>query len=235
MSALPKHVEEIHPSLWRASQLARSAGRTVPTGHGRLSQELPGGGWPVGALTELLLAQPGIGELRLLQPAISAAAKRPVVLINPPHNPAVIGLSYIGIPVDKLLKLQPENTADALWTTEQVLKANTCGAVLLWQQHMRADSLRRLSLHAQASDTLFIVIRPLVTQQDASPAALRLALRPAANGINVEIIKRKGPVGVEPFNLVLKPSPVLLSPHGRTTRPARKLAPVPTPRPEMVE
>ncbi|MGF6978134.1 protein ImuA [Paraburkholderia sp. JPY465] len=237
MSALPRHVEEIHPSLWRASQLARSAGRTVSTGHDHLSRELPGGGWPVGALTELLLSQPGIGELRLLQPALSAAAKRPIVLINinPPHNPGVIGLSYIGVPVDKLMTLQPQNAADALWATEQVLKANTCGAVLLWQQHMRADSLRRLSLHAQASDVLFIALRPLITLHDASPAALRLALRPAVNGINVEIIKRKGPVGIEPFDLVLKPSPVLLSPHGRMTRPARKVAPVQSPQPETVD
>ena len=33
-------------------------------------------------------------------------------------------------------------------------------------------------------------------QQDVSPAALGLALRPAADGVNVEIVKRKGPMGV---------------------------------------
>ncbi len=55
------HPEAIHPSLWRASQLARSSVRGVDTGHPELTAELPGGGWPAGALVELLAPQPGIG------------------------------------------------------------------------------------------------------------------------------------------------------------------------------
>ena len=222
MSALPKHIEELHPSLWRGNQLARAPGRVLPTGHDRLSQELPGGGWPVGSRTELLLQQPGIGELRLLQPALTTLGKRPIVLINPPHAPGAHGLAYVGVPTDKVMRLEPQNTSDALWSTEQTLKANTCGAVLLWQSHMRPDSLRRLSLHAQACETLFFILRPLTTQQDPSPAALRLALRPTATGVNVEIVKRKRPIGVEPFDVVLGPSPILFSPHGRSLRPIRR-------------
>jgi cell division inhibitor SulA/protein ImuA len=216
MSALPKHVEEIHPSLWKGNQLARSVGRTVPTGYDRLASELPGGGWPVGSMVEFLVQQPAIGELRLLQPALASVAKRPVVLIKPPQVPCIGGLSYIGMPIDKILRLEPANTSDALWSAEQLLKANTCGAVLLWQQHIRAESLRRLSLLAQSSESLFFFFRPLAAAQDTSPASLRLSLRPAANGVRIEVIKRKGPTGVDPFDVVLKPSPILLSPHGRS-------------------
>jgi cell division inhibitor SulA len=139
-------------SLWKGNQLARSVGRTVPTGYDRLTRELPGGGWPVGALVELMIQQPGIGELRLLQPALTSVAKRPVVLVKPPQVPNALGLSSIGMLADKLMRLEPANTADTLWSTEQILKANTCGAVILWQQHIRAESLRRLSLHAQSSE-----------------------------------------------------------------------------------
>jgi len=57
--------ETIHPSLWLASQLARGNACTVPTGYPSLDKELPGGGWPISCLTELLQRQPGIGELRL--------------------------------------------------------------------------------------------------------------------------------------------------------------------------
>jgi len=71
ISPLPSP-EAIHPSLWRASQLARGRGRVVDTGYPALSAELPGGGWPVGALVDLLVQQPGVGELRLLRPALSA-------------------------------------------------------------------------------------------------------------------------------------------------------------------
>lgn len=53
-------LEELHPSLWRASQLARSTTRCVDSGHRVLAGQLPGGGWPTGELTELLVRQPGV-------------------------------------------------------------------------------------------------------------------------------------------------------------------------------
>jgi len=61
MSTPLKNVEDIHPALWRGSQLARSQGQTVDTGYAVLSAELPGGGWPLGTLIELLVQQPGYG------------------------------------------------------------------------------------------------------------------------------------------------------------------------------
>lgn len=222
MAALPKHLEDIHPSLWRGSQLARQHGKTVETGYANLSAELPGGGWPASSLIELLVQQPGVGEIRLLQPALKAVAKRPVVLIKPPL-PNVAGFAYIGIPTDKMMVLNAEKTADVLWSTEQVLKAGTCGAVLLWQQYIRAESLRRLSLHATSADTLLFVMRPLAAQQDSSPASLRLAIRPSADGVSIEIVKRKGPIGAGPFEVVLNPSPVLISPFGRPGKRSRQV------------
>ena len=84
----------LHPSLWRASQLGGAAQRVTPSGFEALDAELPGGGWPHGALTELLLAQPGVGELRLLAPALAAAAaaaaavaqRQPSPRSTPPHQ-----------------------------------------------------------------------------------------------------------------------------------------------------
>lgn len=50
-------------TLWRGSQLARGGPRTVDTGYAALSAELPGGGWPVGGLVELLVPHAGCGEI----------------------------------------------------------------------------------------------------------------------------------------------------------------------------
>jgi protein ImuA len=97
MSALPTHVESIHPSLWRGTQLARGVGKTVDTGYAALSAELPGGGWPVGSLVELLVQQPGVGEIRLLQPALGTVIKRPVALIQAPHVPNALAFSYLRV------------------------------------------------------------------------------------------------------------------------------------------
>jgi protein ImuA len=82
---------------------------------------------------------------------------------------------------------------------------------LLWQNHARSESLRRLHLAAQHGDTLFFLFRPLAAAQDASPAPLRLSLRPAAGGIEIGVLKRRGPVKDETLFLPL--SIAAASPH----------------------
>jgi len=190
--------ESLHPSLWRASQLARSGTRCIDTGHAALSAQLPGGGWPTGTLVDLLIQQPGIGELRLLRPALAEVARRRVVLLQPPHPPQALALAALGVPPSQLIWLRAGQTADALWAAEQVLRSGSCGALLFWpghagQNHVRADNLRRLHLAAQAGETLFFLMRPLAACQDASPAPLRLALRPQAGGVEIDFVKRRGP------------------------------------------
>lgn len=83
--------------------------------------------------------------------------------------------------------------------------------------------------------TLLFVMRPLAARHDASRAALRLAVRPVAEGVSVDIVKRKGPIGIEPFDVALKPSPILLSPHGRPSKTSRIEPVVPARRPELIE
>ncbi|QCP48288.1 translesion DNA synthesis-associated protein ImuA [Trinickia violacea] len=218
MVAVPVRAEEIHPSLWRASQLARGRGRIVETGYPALSAELPGGGWPVGALVDLLVQQAGVGELRLLRPALSAVGNRPVAFVQPPHKPDGLGLSYIGLPIEQVLRVKAHKTADALWSAEHILRAGSCSALIFWTQYAQASSLRRLHLAAQSSETLFVMVRPLSAAQDSSPALLRLALRPSADGLTVDIVKRRGPSRAEPLSIPLQPTPVLLSRHARLSR-----------------
>src|SRR5260370_39210217 len=97
MAVLPQQsLESIHPALWRGSQLARAHGKYVDTGYAALSGELPGGGWPPGTPVELLVQQPGVGEGRLLQPALGAVSKRPIALLPPPQTPNALALGYTG-------------------------------------------------------------------------------------------------------------------------------------------
>ena len=103
-----------------------------------------------------------------------------------------------------------------------MLKAGSCGAVVLWQQYVRSESVRRLHLAAQSSDTLFLMVRPLASAPDSSSATLRLGVRPAGDGIAVSIVKRKGPMRAETISIALRPSPVLLSPYDDSHRPMRE-------------
>ncbi|WP_305824252.1 translesion DNA synthesis-associated protein ImuA [Massilia brevitalea] len=220
MSSLQNNTspEELHPSLWRASQLARSNTRCVDTGYPVLSKQLPGGGWPTGTLVDLLLQQPGIGEMRLLRPALVAAAARRIVLLQPPHPPQALALAALGLPPSQLVWLRATRTNDALWAAEQVLRSGSCGALLFWANHVRGESLRRLHLAAQCGETLFFMMRPLAAAQDSSPAPLRLSLRPAAGGLDVGFVKRRGPQRDAPLFLPL--TPTLLQRHALVDRPA---------------
>lgn len=185
----------------------------TPSMHPSLDAELPNGGWPGSALIELLLQQSGIGEIQLLKPALAAIARqRRIALVQPPHLPQLAAWAAWGLPVERLLWIKTERTADALWSAEQILRNGSCGALLFWQTHVRSESLRRLHLAAQSSEIVFWMMRPLTCAQDASPAPLRLGLRPAHGGIGIEVVKRRGPQRVDPFFLPLCDMPAARSP-----------------------
>ena len=209
--------EALHPSLWLASQLAHSSSRCVDTGYPALSGQLPGGGWPTGTLVDVLQQQAGIGEIRLLKPALLSVARRKIVLLQPPHAPQALALAEMGFEPAQLVWLRASRSTDALWAAEQVLRSGSCGALLFWQQNVRGESLRRLHLAAQSGETLFFMMRPLASAQDASPAPLRLSLRPAAGGIEIGFVKRRGPQRDAPLFLPLTPS--LLQRHAPLDRP----------------
>jgi protein ImuA len=120
----------------------------------------------------------------------------------------------------RLMWVKVSKSSDALWCAEQILRSGSCGAVVLRQQNTRAESLRQLLLAAETSETLFVVMRPLAYAQDASPASLRLTVRPAADGIAVEVIKRKGPSPAQLLNVQLSPSAHLISTYRRAPHPA---------------
>lgn len=182
------------PDVWRASELARARVPVAGSGHAVLDAQLPGGGWPRSSLVELLLQQPGIGELQLLQPTLAKlSCSRTIALVQPPYIPHVRAARTWGIDPARLLWVRAATSADALWSTEQILKNGSCGAVVLWQTNIRADALRRLHLAAQGTEAWIWMIRPMACAQEPSPALLRLGLRPAHGGVNVSVVKRRGP------------------------------------------
>lgn len=198
LQSLPTPASVIVPAqmahVWRASELAISRSPTCPTGHPGLDAELPGRGWPRSTLVEILLQQSGIGELQLLKPVLARLSRdQRVAIIQPPHIPQGRAFKTWGLDTSRLLWIRATSSGDALWTAEQILKNGSCGAVILWQNNVRSESLRRLNLAAQSTDTWFWLMRPMSAASEASPAPLRLGLRPALCGVAIEIVKRRGP------------------------------------------
>ena len=212
MSEIPD-IETRHgalPNLWRASELPGLHGGIKADGIGSgfvaLDEALFDRGWPRGGLVELLLDEPGVGELSLLGPALaslSTSEERLIAWIAPPFVPYPPALGAAGIDVSKMLMVHPVNHADALWTFEQVLKTGTCCALLGWlaERELKFAEIRRLQFAARQGRTWASLFRPATAAANASPAELRLRLWPRqrishsatrCGGLRLDLVKRRG-------------------------------------------
>lgn len=209
-----------HPGIWRGNQRAQTAADALPTGHAALDELLPGGGWPRGALTELLIGRQGIGELRLLMPTLARLAEADgwLAWVAPPYMPYAAALAAVGIDLKRLVIAKPQSDADAWWTAEQALRSGACSALLAWLRAADERRMRRLQLAAETGHTWGVLFRHARAAQERSPAALRLLLEPAADGLAVHILKRRG-------GPVSKPV-IVTMPQAGVTRRAWRAAPV---------
>ena len=192
-----------HPLLWRGGNSGSAGGAAIATGFASLDRYLPGGGWPLSGLTEIFVGRYGLGELRILMPALAAlslravAARRWIVWVAPPFVPYAPALAQHGIELSRILIVHPKKRgsepfsagadrrggdADALWAVEQAVRSRSSAAVLAWIGKADVPALRRLQLGAEASRCWTVLFRPATAMHASSPAVLRLSL-PAAPGV----------------------------------------------------
>lgn len=162
-------------TLWQAGRHVQAPVDAEPTGHAALDALLPCGGWPRGALTELLVACDGVGELSLLLPMLANVAARGgrIVLVAPPYIPYPPAWRQRGMALEAMTVLEA-GPRDALWAMEQCLRSGTCEVVLGWPQAGDAQALRRLQVAAHAGRGIGVVLRDAKHARNPSPAALRL-------------------------------------------------------------
>lgn len=187
--------------LWQAGRAAVAAPASVASGWSELDAAL-GGGWPLGQLTELLVADHGLGEFTLLLPALRrllaqqqpGEARRWVSLVSPPYVPYAPALLQAGMDLSRLLLVRPRRELDMLWAMEQALHARACAAVVGWSSLADETPLRRLQLAAAAGDAWTVLFRPAGLRSLRSPAPLRLHLRRERTGgpLVIEVLKRRG-------------------------------------------
>lgn len=189
------------PNLWRGDSRAAVSVSSVSTGHTELDALLPGGGWPRAAITEFLVARPGIGEFSLLMPALAKLAQSEewIALVSPPHLPYAPALAAAGIDLSRLLIIRTgtstsphENRgADTLWAMEQAMTSGSCSAVIGWPSFLNERSLRRLQLAAENGKTLGMYFSS-GHATSSSLAALRLQLTPMQTQLRVHVLKVRG-------------------------------------------
>ncbi|MBA2492974.1 MAG: translesion DNA synthesis-associated protein ImuA [Gammaproteobacteria bacterium] len=192
-----------NPALWRGRDGDNSTA-DIKTGFAALDAALPGGGWPAGALTEILCEPHASGALRLLMPALARVHGdgRCQAWIAPPFVPYAPALAAVGIDLAATILIYKPQAADALWSAEQLLRSGLCNAVLLWPKTADFRALRRLQLAAEQGDCRGVVFRGVACAAQPSPAALRLRLCALGDEIEVQILKARG--GLNRQNVRLK-------------------------------
>ncbi len=205
--------------MWRASRFDYGTERSTPSGFPVLDRYLAGGGWPRDGIVELLFEQPGIGELRLISPALARLSQeqsRWLAWISPPYLPYPPSLAMAGIDLSRVLVVQPKSRADKLWILEQALKSASCSAVIAWPGQLNDREIRRFQLACKNGRCVgFLMLSgpaskepPGSGDRQFSPAELRLALAampPAAlsdrSRLHVSILKRRKGWPVGPLSI----------------------------------
>jgi hypothetical protein len=132
-----------HPLLWRGGNGSSAGTAAIATGFAALDRYLPGGGWPLAGITEIFIERYGLGELRILMPALAAlsrraaAARRWIVWIAPPFVPYAPALAQHGVDLSRILLVHPSKkkgsdpffadpcSGDTLWAVEQAIRSQS--------------------------------------------------------------------------------------------------------------
>lgn len=188
--------------VWRGDTLASLAEAAIPSGHPQLDAELPGGGWPRGTLTELLVEYNGIGEMSLLLPVLSRLSQAGgwLALVAPPWLPHAPAWAAAGVALERLVIVR--SGKDMAWSIEQLLACGGFSGVLAWPgEGIEAKALRRLQVAAEGRSVLACLWRPPAAADTPSPAPLRVALTSGSDALRVRILKRRGRAASRPLEL----------------------------------
>lgn len=199
------------PDVWTAGALGERGTAALPSGHAPLDAALPGGGWPLGTLIELLAPGAPTPVWPLLLPVLARQQRCTgglVALVNPPHAPYGPALAACGLAARRIVSLRGVSAAEQLWAAEQALGCADVGAVLAWLPQAHSSALRRLHLAAaRRGDGLLFALRPPQAAREASPAPLRIALTLDAAGetLALNVFKRRGPRLAAPLHPPAQP------------------------------
>jgi protein ImuA len=176
----------------------------LETGFAPLNDALLNNGWPLGSLIEV--CQRGIqAEWQLFNPALLQQAGL-IVLLNPPAVPFSLPYLQMGLDLDRLVVVKADDKTRFVASFIELARAGI-GAVLAWQNRMSLTytELRKCALAASESDSLCVLFRSAESQQQNSPAALRLFVQLVPGGLEITAFKQKG------FLLKQQPQPLVLN------------------------
>jgi protein ImuA len=194
-----------HPLLWKGQDAGLADTPAIATGFDALDRYLPGGGWPLAGISEIFVEHYGLGELRVLMPALATLSrcavesKKWIVWIAPPFVPYAPALAHHGVDLSRILLVHPRgqspfskkkgsdpgvpqqkgsDPSDTLWAVEQAIRSQSSIATLAWVKTAGMTTLRRLQLGAETHRCWTVLFRTPEAMSQNSPAALRFSVLP---------------------------------------------------------
>jgi protein ImuA len=179
MSRLSREIRSLETS-------GRPAGSWISSGSSAMDRCLPGGGYALGSMVELVHGMggvtrvPGEGDrsrvrsglpvrgLGVLAIALRLAREwiadgKYLVVVDREERLYVPGLVSLGIPCERLIVLRPRSESDAIWGMDQALRSPAVGGVIASVQHLDDRVARRLQLATEQGGGLGILLRDVVS------------------------------------------------------------------------
>lgn len=188
-----EHILRSQAGVWRGLHADNQSWPVIATGFPALDALLPGGGWPLGGVLEILSLCLGVGELNLLLPAMVylTQAKHWIAWVAPPQQVYAPALAQTGIDLAYVLIVDCQQEADIPWSLEKLLRSGRCGMALAWPRRLSDHQIRRLQLAAEAGSALAVLF-PKQRNIGSGYTALRMEVRPTKTGLALHILKARG-------------------------------------------
>ncbi len=186
--------------VWQAGKPQTQSTPRVSSGYSQLDEYLEGG-WPCHGVIQLQTEQSGIGELRLLLPALQELASQDKwqAWVQPPAR--LCPHSFEPDTLSRTLVVTPSNPKQSLWVSEQILTSGCFSAMVLWSKTLSPSQAKRLQLAARDSQTLAFVISPLPAQDTSLALSMRMRVGYWERGLTLHIFKRQHAWPLPAFNL----------------------------------
>jgi hypothetical protein len=177
--------------IWTARHWQETKVPATPSEYKELDHLLPGNGWPLGAITEVIYPATGSGELRLLLPSLARISQqddRWQLWLNCPLPPCAPALQHWGFNIQRLLLAHANKPADLCHSLEKSLQSAGCQAAVVWLEKLDKALMRRIQLAAETARVPVFILRPTRFQDQPSVAALRLRINDTGK---IDVLKRR--------------------------------------------
>ena len=190
--------------LTRQIREMETAGRPdqarIPSGCHAMDRHLPHGGYARGSILELLRSGSGTGvtSIALLIARQAIVEGKYLVVVDPQRQFYPPAMKSLGIPMERVIALQPTNHADAIWGLAQVLRCPAVGAVIAEIGTLEDRIARKLQWATEQGGGLGVFIRDALSARSQPSWAdvqwsVRAALQhQAARWFHLELTRCSG-------------------------------------------